>query len=402
MDEKIMQEIEKSVQYLEGMTLDDAVAKFANICEENEIEQDDDLAIGLWRSFVKQGMRQRKSGNSQNNSLTKKCFGAFIALEAPRDMMAWNRNKAKEEYLRDSDKALEDGVVAVATENALGKWTISRYFRGDYQEKVVNDLPEGAEEVNGSMVIPLDNTERYMNGGENKNYGKPLPAEQMRRTGIFYGSVEGGDFSVYNFSYKNQGGVDFTPNTFEWVHFIGIPSEDGNNIYGMTDVTINSLVFNEKLDPENSDYRNMGHFNFQDLLVESFSNNVCELVDIDRKHIQMQTLPSKDRFIVTDGTVCNMNMTPTKNGNRIINITDLNAEFDYDNDSNMTTCWIPEHLDIDFGIGSSIIVIGRTSQRIVDGEADPVTINVSSVLVTEKRGSPVETVQPVEENYDWF
>lgn len=402
MDEKIKNEIEKSLQYL-GITFDEAHQKFLSICEENNVEETDPSAIGCWRSYVSQGIRANKrGGESKSNNLTKQCFGAFIALEAPRDMMAWNRTKAKEEYIRDADKALEEGIVAVANQNALGKWTISRYFKGDYQEKVVAELPEGAEEVGDSMIIPLDATERYMNGGENRNFGKPLPAEQMRRSGIFYGSVEGGDFSIYQFSYKNQAGVDFAPNTFEWVHFTAIPSEDGNNIYGMTEVTLKTLILNDDLDPENSAYRNMGHFNFQDLLVESFNDNVCALVDIDRKHIQMQTLPSSQRFIVTDGTVCNMNMTPTSNGNRILNITDLNAEFDYENEAGMVTCWIPEHLNIDFGIGSNIIVIGRTSQRIVDGEADPVTINVSSILVTEKRGSPIESAQPVEENYDWF
>ncbi len=403
MEEKIKTAIEKSLQYL-NVSFDEAHQKFVSICEENDVGQEDPLALSLWRVHVSQGIRANKRGNSSqgNDSLTKKCFGAFVALEAPRDMMSWNRNKAKEEYIRDSDKALQDGIVAVATENALGKWTISRYFKGDYQEKVVNDLPEGAEEVNGEMVIPLDSTERYMNGGENRNFGKPLPKEQFRRSGIFYGSVNGQDFSVYQFSYKNQGGIDFQPKTFDWVHFTGIPSEDGKNIYGMTDITLKTLIRNEDLDPENSDFRSMGHFNFQDLLVESFNNHVCALVDIDRKHIEMQTLPSKERFVITDGTVCNMNMTPTSNGNRILNITDLNAEFDYENEAGMTTCWIPEHLDVDFGIGSSIIVIGRTSQRIVDGEADPVTINVSSILTTEKRGSPIESVQPVEENYDWF
>ena len=80
----------------------------------------------------------------------------------------------------------------------------------------------------------------------------------------------------------------------------------------------------------------------------------------------------------------------------------MNAEFDYDGDSNMTTCWIPNHLTIDFGIGSSIIVIGRTSQRIVDGEADPVTINVAGLYVVQRTGSPVEVDEIVEENLDWF
>ena len=97
-----------------------------------------------------------------------------------------------------------------------------------------------------------------------------------------------------------------------------------------------------------------------------------------------------------------MNMMPTKNGNRILNVTDLNAEFDYDNDNNMTTCWVPSNIELDFGIGSSVIIVGKTSQRITDEGPEPVTINVSGLYVTEKRGSPVEVNQPVETDFDWF
>ena len=150
MEEKIKTAIEKSLQYL-NVSFDEAHQKFISICEENNVGQEEPLALSLWRNYVSQGIRASKRGNSNqgNDSLTKQVFGAFVALEAPRDMMSWNRTKAKEEYIRDSDKALQEGIVAVATENALGKWTISRYFKGEYQEKVVNDLPEGAEDVNG-------------------------------------------------------------------------------------------------------------------------------------------------------------------------------------------------------------------------------------------------------------
>ena len=96
-----------------------------------------------------------------------------------------------------------------------------------------------------------------------------------------------------------------------------------------------------------------------------------------------------------------MNMTPTKNGNRIINITDLNAELDYESDG-ITTCWIPSHLKLDFGIGSSVIVVGRTSQRTTDEGVEPVTINVAGIYCVIKHGSAVEVSQPVEEDFDWF
>ena len=404
MNEEMKNEIEKSAQYI-NMSVEDATAKFNDICAENGIETNDPLAKGLWRNYVAQVRRTNKpnaGGSSGSNSLVKPVFGFFVSLEEPRDMMSWNRNKAKEEYYRDADNALQEGIIANAEENATG-WQITRYYKGEMQQKQVTERPVTAEEMDdGVWVIPLDSTERYQNGGENRNFGKPLPLQQFRRSGVFFGSVEGGEMKKYNFSYKNQGGVDFTPDTYDFVHFRGIPSDDGNNIYGMTDVTKSTLIRNAELNPDNSDYRNMEMFDFEECLANNFGNHLVPLVEIDRAHIMRQTLPNSERFVITDGTVCNMNMMPTKNGNRILNITDLNAEFDYDNDTNMTTCWVPSNVELDFVIGSSVIVIGRTSQRITEEGPEPVTINVSGLYVTEKRGSPVEVSQPIEEDFDWF
>jgi hypothetical protein len=404
MEEKTMKEIEAGAKIL-GLTTEEANQKFAEICSESHIETDNPIGLGLWRNYVANVKRSASSGNKNNqsgDSLYKLAFGFFVSLEAPRDMMSWNRNRAKEEYLRDENGALEKGFVAVATENALGKFTVSRYHNGNYEEVVVDNLHEGAETLeDGRIYIPLDNTATYASGGQNKNYGRPLPKEQMRRSGVFYGSLNGEEMKSYFFSYKGDGGVNFAPNTFEWVHFLCIPNDAGTDIYGATDKTINSLIINANIDPEADAYRNMDSFNFESALQENFEKHITALVEIDKAHIMLQSQPSKERFIITDGTVCNMNMTPTKNGNRIINITDLNAEIDFESDA-MTTCWIPEHLSLDFGIGSSVIVVGRTSQRMVDGEAEPVTINVAGIHCVEKVGSPVESAQPVEKDYDWF
>ena len=402
MNEKMKNEMEKSLQYI-GMTLEEATEKYESICAENSIETTDDFGLALWRTFVGQHRRSQNKPQNDSGSLTKKVFGFFVALDAPRDSMAWKRRRAGEEYRRDSDNALENGIVAVATQNALGKWVISRYHKGEYQEKTVTNLPNGAEEgVDDQYYIPLDDTERYGNGGENKGYGKPLPVELYRRQGLFYGSVEGGENQIWAFSYKNQPAVEFEPSTFEWLHMLAIPNEERGALYGMTDVTKASMIYNSALEPENSDHRNMGNFNFEDFLVNELTSHLVPLVEIDRAHIERQALPYNERFIVTDGVVCNMNMTPTKNGNRILNITDLNAEFDYDEGNGVVTCWIPAHIEIDFGIGSSVIVIGNTSQRTIDGESEPATINTTGLYVLDRKGSAVEVSQAVEEDYDWF
>jgi len=404
MDENMKSEIEKSAQYI-SMSLEEAKNKFEEICSENNIETTNPVSLGLWRNFVANTRRTQdsgKTGTDSNDSFYKSAFGFFVSLDAPRDMMSWNRSRAKEEFVRDADNALENGIVALANQNALGKWVVSRYHNGEYEEKTVSTLPSGAEETeDGRFFIPLDSTATYMNGGKNNNYGKPLPSEQMRRTGVFYGALGTGEMKPYFFSYKNQGGVDFAPNSFEWVHFLCVANDNGTDIYGAKQLTVDSLSMNDTM-VGNDLHRDMSSFDFEDCLRNNFESHLTPLVEMDRAHIQRQALPSKERYVVTDGTVCNMNMTPTKNGNRIINITDLNAELDYENDSGMTTCWIPSHLELDFGIGSTIIVVGRTSQRTTDEGVEPTTINVAGILCTTRHGSAVEVSQPVEENFDWF
>ena len=407
MDENMKNEIIKGAEVI-GLSAEEGMNKFEEICSENNIETTNPIAKGLWRNYV---ANQRRAQNNDNNgngegnsddSFYKAAFGFFVSLDAPRDMMAYNRMKAKEEFMRDSDNALEKGIVAVANQNALGKWVVSRYHNNEYNEKTLTTLPAGTEETeDGRFFIPLDNTPVYMNGGKNNNYGKPLPPEQMRRSGVFYGSLGTGEMKPYYFSYKNQGGVDFAPNTFEWCHFLCVLGSNGTDIYGAKQMTVDSLTMNADMDKENDLYRDMSNFDFEDCLRNNFGSHLVPLVEMDKAHINRQALPSKERFIITDGTVCNMNMTPTKNGNRIINLTDLNAEMDYDNDG-ITTCWIPNHLTLDFGIGSSVIVVGRTSQRTTDEGVEPVTINVAGLYCVIKHGSAVEVQQAVEEDFDWF
>ena len=406
-DEKIMKEIEIGAKHL-TITTEEMVDKYVEICEENGVDVNSDVAVALLRNYVRGNMKRTTTNNSSgSNSLVKSAFGFFVSLESPRDMMSWSRNKAKEEYLRDNDKALSDGLVAVATDNGDGTYTLARYYKGDYAEKMVKTLNAGAEELeDGSIIIPIDPMPNYPSGLENKRYGKPLPVNEFRRNGGFYGSVDGGEMKSYYFSYKNQGGVDFTPNTFDWVHFKAIPSDDGLSLYGMTTATKDSLIRNEDVNPDNSDYRDMSSFDFPTCLFENYPKYGTTLVDLDRLHQTQQMEQARDKLAIVEGTVVNQRMTPTANGNRIISITDKAADMELTEDDGgnlATTCWIPEHININFGIGSKVIVVGRTSQRIIDGEAEPITINTSGLLLEESVGNPIAEEEGVEdEDLDWF
>lgn len=401
--EEMKNEIMKSLPFI-GMEEDEAVEKFLEICSENGILPANPIAKGLWRNYVanKRRMDNSNTSSSGNNDFYKTATGFFLSLAEPRDMMAWNRMKAKEEYMRDSDNALEKGFVAVAIEQD-DKYLVSRYHSGEYREALLSKLPEGAEELeDGSIIIPLESQEVYMNGGKNANYGKPLPKEMMRRLGLFFGTITGklDDMKPYFFSYKGQGGVDFIPSSFEWVQFLCVANDNGTDIYGATDKTLKSLRLCSDINPEDDKYLNVGMLNMVDSVESNYDDNRCNLIDLEKIHILNQNLPVKERYVITTGHVVSLNMMPTKNGNRILNITDLESEMDYDTGSLSTTCWIPEAVEIDFGIGSEILVVGRTSQRIVDGEADPITINVEGLHCLHYEGAVPEVSEVSSEHLD--
>ena len=99
MNEDMKAEVIKSAQYI-GLSEEEALAKFVEVCEENGIETTNPIAKGVWRNYVA-NVRRTQEGDSKNNnnnsndSFYKAAFGFFVSLEEPRDMMAWNRMKAR-------------------------------------------------------------------------------------------------------------------------------------------------------------------------------------------------------------------------------------------------------------------------------------------------------------------
>jgi hypothetical protein len=146
--------------------------------------------------------------------------------------------------------------------------------------------------------------------------------------------------------------------------------------------------------------------NISNLVAENMRDKVTGLINLENYHREVSSLPQKARIVVTDGNVTNMNMNPSeKTGNRTLRVSDINADFDYDNDGESSTaCWVPPHVDIDFGLGSHVLIIGRTSQSTNQetGQLRPVSINVCGLVVLNKRGNPSSTSDSGETNTGWF
>ena len=401
MNDEIKNDIEKAAEIL-GMSLEDAMTRFEEICSKNNVNatEEPQLARGLWKAFYvnsRAAMKRQDSPQATNNSggLFKDAFGFFISMNEARDMGAMNRDRLTNEYMRDSEMTYNLGRVAIFTED--GEGYEARMMRsGEEIVKHMGKLPENNVEVDtGRFIVPLDTRE----GDWNKNYGKPLPKEEYRRSGVFVGEVDG-QMGKWDFSYKGTSCVHFEPKTFEFVHFSCIPNSfRAGAISGGTDTTLTSLVYNADLSTDSETYRDVSQIDIQDTLMEFCESNYSPLVDIDRYHASAMSKNYADRFVFTDGSVTSINMRATSNGNRIVNLDDFNTEIDWDGDGfSGTTCWIPENVDINFGIGSSIIVVGRTSQS----AENPTSINVSGLFVVSNRGGSPEQIDVVEEDEDWF
>ena len=169
--------------------------------------------------------------------------------------------------------------------------------------------------------------------------------------------------------------------------------------------TLPSLEYDSQLEDSDDRKRNMSVSDMQDALMEFSKDNYSPLVNLDAYHNMLDAKDNwNDRFVFTDGTVNSINMTVTPNGNRVIVIDDLTAGFDYESENfSGTTCWVPETIPINFGIGSNVVVVGRTSQGTdEDGNARPVSINTVGLLVTSVRGSsPDDTLTDSDED-EWI
>lgn len=404
MDETIMNEIRKAADIL-GMNEKEAEAKFNDICSQNQIDVTKDplLARGLWRQYFSGAkLARQRPATVGDDDFFKSAFGFFISLDEARDMMAIQRDRIVGDYHRDTDTTYELGKVALFTPMTGDKYEGQMMKDGEEVIRVFGKLPENHIELDdGRYLVPLDATEKY-GTFVNKNYGKPLAKSEFRRAGVFVGEVNG-TLGKYYFNYKGPHSVDFNPKTFEFVHFTCIiNSNDSEKIHGVTEKTTASLVYNDEMTDGQVDVSDVS---IQDSLMEHSEGNYSPLIDLDRFHSTVANKKYQDRFVFTDGSVTSINMTPTKNGNRILTLDDLNTDFDFDGDGwSGTTCWIPPHMDIDFGIGSNVVVVGRTSQSSdIEGILQNVTINVTGIHALKSRGGSPEAIEfTEEEETDWF
>ena len=410
-----MNEVNKAAQIL-GLAQEEVMNKWNKIVEDNQLdlqsEPEVNLGLTLFRQWftglkrVQDSGREVKAGGG--DSLVKTGFGVIVAVEEVRDFEQYARNTLVAEYMRDKNATYNAGKFAYANVLENGNYKISQILNGELVERTENskgqpytELPPSQMEIDGQVIIPIDERKVMPWGDENKAFGHPKPANNYRRTVHFIGEVNDGGIQYWRIMAKDDVAKNWNLTSEEFLHLNLIWDADKGEAYPVKD-SLETAVYNK--DMENS--VDTSTVSLSNLVAENMRDKVTGLINLENYHREVSSLPQKARIVVTDGNVTNMNMNPSeKTGNRTLRISDINADFDYDNDGESSTaCWVPSHVNIDFGLGSHVLVIGRTSQSTNQetGQLRPVSINVCGVIVLHKRGNPSSTSDSGETDTGWF
>ena len=401
MNENMKNEIEKYAEII-SVSVEEASATFDAIVDNNNLDVNTDEGLRIARSVFRSKFGQARARMKQTEesgdkgteytgpTFTQKATGLFWAKEDARNWEENRRNTLMADYQRDANNCLNSGDIALAVQLSDGRYEVSRSIDGELPDVSPMQVDDDR------WIIPVDNRKAWASGQANPNYGKPLPAEAWSRRLFFVGKVgDSTEYQEYQLRINGEQAKDFDVNTFNWCEFTCVPNSNNPSILSARKdgSTLDSLTYVE------------GGEDVLEIIQSTLGEKVSALVALDSYHSDNSHKPSHERMVITDGNVANMKLEPTSNGNRILHLSDLNADFDYDGDGySSVTCWIPKSLDIDFGIGSNVIISGRTSQGTdADGVLRNVSVNVLGLYVVDRHGSAGEVyVEPVEDNGDWW
>ena len=386
--------------------------KYAEIANSNNLDLDDErqqmVTLTLTRNYVR--------GRLASNRTTSKGFGDtgtgfFIGIEPARDVMEWKRKNVLSKYNSDSSQALKDEIVAEVTLKD-GAYEKTQVKNGEWDTRIIPQLPASAMVIDdNNWIVPVDPVKSWASGDVNKNYAKPLPKEEFKLRAHFIGMKEDGDMQLWSLQLKNDQAKNFNVETFRWTTIYGLFNEERNAIYGIRNKTLESMNYIDVLDEEDPRWIDTSSESMEDILVEHTAEYLADMIELDSYHdliSQQQGL----RLVVTDGIVTSMNLTPNeRSGNRVIWVEPVDANYGFDEDDipESTPVWVPSHVDINFGVGSDVIIVGRTNQTQkkdddgmpIDGEYNPVTINLYGVYARSATGVVVEEVVEGESMEFW-
>ena len=408
MNERIENELKGLATKL-GKSEDEMLEKFNEIAESNNLDLENErqsmVALTLTRNFVRSSLKtntSKRSGGFGNDA-----FGFVVGSEPARDVQEWKRKTLISDYNSNPNTVFNEERCAEVVLTDAG-YEKSQIINGEVDTKVIPQLPNSAIEVDeNKWIVPIDNIKSFMSGDSNPRYGKPLPAEEFRRRVHFIAKKDGGDFQYWTFGLKNLAAKNWNVDTFRWVHLNALFNDERNACYGIKGRTLDSIQYNDNLSEDDDRYVAKLP-TMEDLLVDCMEQYIGDLLEIEDYHSTIMSNPVM-KLCISDGIVSSMNLNRNeKTGNCVLWIEPADASYGFEESDipDSTPCWIPENVNIDFGVGSDIIIIGRTNQtqkRDEDGnyledEWNPVSINVYGILPRVALGMPDAVVETESED----
>ena len=392
----MLERIEKELNGLAkrlNIETEEMTEKYNELASNSGLDLEDErqqlMAMSMTRQYVRSRLSSARSSN--NRTFGELVTGFFVGIEPVRDIMEYKRKSVLSRYNADSSQTLTDELVAeIILED--GEFQKTQVRNGEWETKVIPEVPEAAIEINEeTWIVPIDAVKTWQSGDTNKGYGQPLPKEQHQVRAHFIGQKQDGETQLWVVQLKNEMAKNFRADTFRMVSFYGLANDERNAIYGIRNKTLETLTYIDILDEDDPRWFDTSSYDYEDALVSNMGEYVTDLYDLESYHEEIQSQQGL-KVVVTDGIVTSMNLKVNeKTGNRVIWIEPLDANYGFDDEDmpESTPIWVPSHVNIDFGVGSDIVVIGRTNQTQkrdesgmpIDGEYNPVSINLYGLSV---------------------
>jgi len=275
--------------------------------------------------------------------------------------------------------AISDAVDIVAKQ----KREAQELFRAD----PITAVSQGITNEEG---IPLDSRELWSTGRANPAFGKPLPEHNYLRNIWVVAKKTNSEVEprLYQMLLSGEKAQNENIPIFKPMRFMAIDKEDKLNPSQFTTFVVDETLALPK--------------------IETILKQFIDTVDISQlEAYNSANKTEQNRLCVVEGDCSMLNLEPTAFGSRIMVVE--NTDNIESLDAPGLTCWLPPRVNINFGEGSKVLVIGRTGQGFKKdeagnktGELGDVTLNTFGVYALPKfKVEMPDFMKPItEENSD--
>jgi hypothetical protein len=298
----------------------------------------------------------------------------LVSVGEKVDTVAKRRREAFAEYEKNRDKALfseanSTGVVIEAYKEDYEANDALKEYKDLAKKGVIHKAPKktGEKDDDGEdiykdvefAVVPIDNREKTKAGKDNRWFGRPLALKSWMRVLVGVGMRQGEEDPKEMVITLNDELAQEVPPSWQFL-------SARFNWYASDEEKDNpELVERYKLGGSRATKftsAEVDRDDFDEIIRDSVPNLYQELDELESWHDEQDK--DSQRFCITEGDVTALFLEPNKSGSRRLVIDDIDLGFGDDDDEleRGVTVWVPQHVDIDFGEESRIIVAGRVGR----------------------------------------